>query len=396
MRIIALDTTIVSVPYTHDEVSSRVHRGGVTDVIVKLTADNGLVGWGESCSGADAASVECAVQAARPFVLGQDPWQSEAIARDYFTTGLWDFRPMTGHFAFAGIDMALWDLCGKECGQPLYRLFGGALREEVDYFYYLSRGDVGHIEQECRLGVERGYSCFYLKVGIDSAAEAEMLTAIRRTIGAERKIRIDANEAWSVPQAVTLLTAWNEAFGLDFCEAPVRAEPIENMREVRQRVPVAICANEGLWRPADVLRMIQGRGADILCFSSYWVGTLRRFLTLCQVADLAGLRVVKHTHGELGLAAAAAHHALLSIPNAIEGSQQTAAIMDDDILTTRLPIVHGPTWGRPDRPGLGVDVDEDKVAAYHDAYRREGQFLPYRRDGAREQLAAGRHGARPV
>lgn len=386
MKIIALDTIIVSVPYTHDEVSSRVYRGGVTDVIVKLTTDSGLVGWGESCSGADVASVEQAVLAARPFVVGRDPWQSEAIARDYFTTGLWDFRPMTGQFAFAGIDMALWDLCGKECGQPLYRLFGGALREEVNYFYYLSQGSVEHLERECRAGMERGYTCFYLKVGIDSAAEAQMLEAIRRTIGPERKIRIDANEAWSVPQAAVLLTTWNAAVGLDFCEAPVRAEPIEGMQEVRRRVPVAICANEGLWRPMDVLRMIQGRGADVLCFSSYWVGTLRRFLTLCQVADLAGLRVVKHTHGELGLAAAAAHHALLTIPNAIEGSQQTAAMMRDDILTVRLPIADGPTWGRPDGPGLGVEVDEDKVAAYHEAYLREGQFLPYRRDGPREHL----------
>src|ERR1051325_7658131 len=140
MKISRLETFVVSVPYRHTEVSTRVKREGVTDVIVKLTADNGLVGWGESCSGADAASIENAVQSARPFVLGRDPWQTEAIAQDYFKTGLWDFRAMTGNFAFAGIDQALWDLCGKECGQPLYRLFGGALRDEVDYFYYLARG----------------------------------------------------------------------------------------------------------------------------------------------------------------------------------------------------------------------------------------------------------------
>lgn len=387
MRIIALDTAIVSVPYTHDEVSSRVQRGGVTDVVIKLTADNGLVGWGESCSGADVASVEQAVLAAKPFVLGRDPWQSEAIARDYFTTGLWDFRPMTGQFAFAGIDMALWDLCGQECGQPLYRLFGGAMREEVDYFCYLSRGDIAHIERECQAGVERGYSCFYLKVGLDSAAETEMLAAIRRTIGPERKIRIDANEAWSVAEAVTLLTEWHEAFGLDFCEAPVRAEPLENMRDVRQRVPVAICANEGLWRPGDVMRMVSGRAADIFCFSSYWVGSLRRFLTLAHLADLAGVGVVKHTHGELGIAAAAGQHVLLSLPNARDGSQQTAAIMADDILATPLPIADGPRWGRIEAPGLGISVDEEKVAYYHEAYLHDGQFLPYRLT-AREVAAA--------
>ena len=378
MKIAALETFIVSVPYTHYEVTSRVYRGGVTDVIVKLTADNGLVGWGESCSGADAVSIEQAILAAKPFVMGRDPWQSEAIARDYFKTGLWDFRPMTGQFAFAGIDQALWDLCGKECGQPLYRLFGGAMRDEVNYFYYLSQGSPEHVERECAAGVHRGYTCFYLKVGIDSKAETEMLAAIRRTIGPERKIRIDANMAWSVPEAVRLLTAWNGAFDIDFCEAPVRAEPVANMQEVRQKVPVALCVNEGLGRPTDVLQHIRSRTGDVLCFSSYWVGTLRHFLTLCHVADLEGLGVVKHTHGELGLAAAAGQHVMLSIPNAWDGVQQTAAMMQDDILTTRIPIADGPTWGSIEAPGLGVEVDEDKLQHYHDAYLRDGQFLPYR------------------
>ena len=99
-----------------------VPAGGVTDTIVRLTADNGLVGWGECTSGPDVASIEQAVRSAAPFVLGRDPWQSEAIARDFFRTGLWDHRQQTGNFAYAGIDQALWDLCGKECGQPLYRL----------------------------------------------------------------------------------------------------------------------------------------------------------------------------------------------------------------------------------------------------------------------------------
>jgi glucarate dehydratase len=378
MKIIGLDTWIVSVPYAHDEVSSRVHRGGVTDVVVKLTADNGLVGWGESCSGADAASIEQAVLAARPFVLGRDPWQTEAIARDYFTLGLWDYRPMTGQFAFAGIDMALWDLCGKGCGQPLYRLFGGSMREEVNYFYYLERGSPEQIERQCADGVARGYTCFYLKVGVDSQAEERMLAAVRGTIGPSRKIRLDANMAWTVPEAVRLLTRWHAAFDLDFCEAPVCAEPVASMQEVRQKVPVALCVNEGLWRPVDVLHQIRSRTGDVLCFSSYWVGSLRRFLTLCHVASLEGLGVVKHTHGELGIAAAAGQHVMLAIPNAWDGVQQTAAMLRDDILTERLPIVDGPTWGCIDTPGLGVEVDADRLARYHAAYRHDGQFMPYR------------------
>ena len=125
MRIAKVETTAVSVPYTHREVSAQVARDGVSDVLVKLTTDDGLVGWGEACCGADTASVDAAVQAMAPFVIGRDPWNRDAMRRDAFTHGLWQFRAGTGNFAWAGLDMALWDICGRAAGQPLWRLLGG-------------------------------------------------------------------------------------------------------------------------------------------------------------------------------------------------------------------------------------------------------------------------------
>jgi glucarate dehydratase len=377
MKVVGFETFPVSVPYRHAERSSRVQRGGVSDVIVKLTTDTGRVGWGESCCGADTTSIDAALRAMKPFVVGRDPWETEAIARDVYKTGLWDYRINTGNFAFAGIDMALWDLCGKDSKQPLYRLFGGAVRETVEYFYYLAVGTPEEVAAQCREGVERGYRCYYIKVGVDAAAEEAMLAAIRETIGRDGKIRIDANEAWTPAEAVRLLNRWNDRFGIDFAEAPVKANPPHLMQNLHGLTPVALCANEGLGSEVDVLRTIAAHAAEVLCFSSYWVGTLRRFHTLSHVAHLNGIGVCKHTHGEFGLAAAAGQHMLLTLPNAIDGAQQTAAIITDDILAEPLPIVTRPHWGRIERPGLGVEVDEDKVRFYHEAYRRDGQFLPY-------------------
>jgi L-alanine-DL-glutamate epimerase-like enolase superfamily enzyme len=377
MKIVKFETFPVSVGYSHAELSARVRRGGVSDVIVKLTTDSGLVGWGESCSGADTRSIEAALQSMAPFVLNQDPWNSEAIAHEVFRTGLWEYRAMTGNFAFAGIDMALWDLCGKDCGKPLYRLFGGAMRQSVDYFYYLSRGTPAEIAAQARDGIARGYDCFYLKVGVESRGEEEMLAALRQAAGPEARIRIDANEAWSLPEAVRLLNRWDEMFGIEYAEAPVAASPITLMQELRQRVPVALCANEGLERQSEVTRMIASGAADMLCFSSYWVGSLRRFHSLCHAANIAGIKICKHTHGELGIAAAAGQHMLLTLPNVARGNQQTAAMMTDDLLTALLPIATGPSWGLIEGPGLGIEIDETKLARYHEAFRRDGQFLPY-------------------
>src|SRR5262245_63316396 len=77
MKIVRLETFPLSIAYSQVEHSSRVHRGGVSDVVVKLTADNGLIGWGESCSGADTASIVAALEAMKPFVVGQESWNSE-------------------------------------------------------------------------------------------------------------------------------------------------------------------------------------------------------------------------------------------------------------------------------------------------------------------------------
>ncbi len=85
----------------------------------------------------------------------------------------------------------------------------------------------------------------------------------------------------------------------------------------------------------------------------------------------------KHTHGELGIAAAACHQVLLTLPNVVEGNQQTAKMMQDDVIVEPLPIASGPNWGTPHGPGLGVEVDEAKVRKYHAHFLQRGQYLPY-------------------
>jgi glucarate dehydratase len=376
MRISRLEFLPVSVPYTHREVSSRVNRDGVTDVVVKAATDDGLVGWGESCSGANVESVLEALKGMTPFVAGRDPWQSELIRAEIWHRGVWTWRQPTASFAFAAIDMALWDICGKSCGQPLYNLFGGKVRERVNYFYYLARGSREELAAQCRDGLSRGYHVFYLKVGVDLAAELEMVQAVREAIGPRAKIRLDANTAWSVNEAVrnlALLDAWQ----IDFIEQPVTQDPVTNMQEVRARTPVAISANEGLWSVAEAYRQITSRTADVYCFSPYFSGSMAQFQRLCQVAHLEGLHICKHTHGELGIAATACQHILLTLPNVVEGNQQTAQVMQDDVLRTPVPIAAGPNWGVPSGPGLGVEIDDEKLRRYHELYREHGQFVPY-------------------
>jgi L-alanine-DL-glutamate epimerase-like enolase superfamily enzyme len=377
MRIAKLETFPVNIAYTRLEKSALIARAGVSDVVVKLTTDDGLVGWGEACMNSETAGIVAAVEAARPFLLGRSPWEGEAIARDYFITGGWQFQATTGNFAFAGIDMALWDLCGKAAGQPIHRLLGGPLRDSVDYFYYLQWGSAEDVAAQCEDGVARGYQVFYMKAGVDEAAEEAMLALVRDCIGPSRKIRIDPNQAWTVPQAAALIARWHARYDIDFVEGPVLARPFDAMLDLKARSPAPLCLNEGLWGVPEVIEAITRRAADYLCFSPYWVGTVRRFMMLAQLAAAQGMLVCKHTHGEFGLAAALGQHLCLAIPNASLGHQQTAQMMAGDILAERLPIADGPRWGIIEGAGLGVTLDEAKLAAAHEAYRRNGAFMPY-------------------
>ena len=358
-----METFPVNVAYRHAEVSARVRRGGVTSVIVKLRTDTGLVGWGEAC-------VRCRCRLDRRRTAGDAAVrarpQTRGTARPSPATstapGLWDYRVQTGNFAFAGIDMALWDLCGKDCGQPLHRLFGGPVRDELDYFYYLAQGTPDELRAQCADGVERGYRWFYLKVGLDAEAEEAMLEAVRAAIGPSCHIRIDANEAWSVPEAARLLERWHARFGLDFAEAPVPIFPLDRMRDLRSPHRRRLVRQRG---PGQRRRGLSGdRQRRGRC-------RLLQQLLGRHAAPLPHAGVARRPPGHRRLQAhpwRARHRRRRGAPAHADAARTPCRVRSrrprswpTTSWPTPLPIATGPRWGVPDAPGLGVEVDEDQA-----------------------------------
>lgn len=378
IRIASCAVIPVSIPYTHREVSSVVERDGVTAGVVRLETESGLVGWGETCSGADMASVLDVVEAMTPFLVGRCPFEGERIRRELWRYALWQFREPTANFAWAGIDIALWDLCGKIVDRPIYDLLGGAVRDDVDYFWYLSGATPEELRHSAAEGLELGFRCFYLKVGRSMEEDVERVHATRDAIGASARLRIDANAAWTFAEAHRTLELMAPV-GLDFVEQPVSHYPIELLRTLRHTTGVAVAANEGLWGEEAVLDRVLGDVADVYTFSPYWVGSLAVFCRLGHLIDRRGSLVCKHTHGELGIAASACQHAMLTLPAIVEGNQQTATQMTADVVATPLPITSSPRWGRPEGPGLGIEVDEQALHEAANRYRDIGQLLPYQK-----------------
>ena len=149
------------------------------------------------------------------------------------------------------------------------------------------------------------------------------------------------------------------------------------MEELKTYTDTSLCVNEGLWKEDEFINIIDSRCGDYLCCSHYYVGTIRKFMNLAYLSNYKGWLICKHTHGELGLTAAIGQHLMLAIPNACDGHQQTAQNMVDDILTESIPISSGPSWGKIDKSGIGVDVDEEKVTFYNKKFLDEGEYLPY-------------------
>jgi L-alanine-DL-glutamate epimerase-like enolase superfamily enzyme len=378
MKVDRIEVFPVSVPYRNVEKnSSGVSRSGVSDVIVKVTTDDGCVGWGESTRTSSAEVIIKTLQAMVPVLLNQDPWQNQHHERNVYHSALWNWSPNTANLAYGGIDMALWDIYGKQTGKPIYQLLGGSLRDEIEYFFYLNGTNLDSLREQCEEGIGKGYTVFYLKVGVNQDKEEEMIKLIRSVIGPKNRIRLDANMSWNIVQAKRLIGLWHNKYDIDFVEAPVKIEPISLMQDIKNSVSASLCVNEGLWKESEFIDIVDSRCGDYLCCSHYYVGSIRKFLHLAYLADYRGWRLCKHTHGELGLTAAIGQHLMLSVPNACEGHQQTAQHMVDDILTEDIPISNSPVWGTIDGPGLGVEVDENKLAYYHRKYIDDGEFLPY-------------------
>ncbi len=365
--------------------SSLVNRDERSqDVIVRATTDTGLVVAGElkSCSGADVKSVLGALEAMTPFVIGHDPWESERIRLELWHRGIWSWRQHTACFAYPGIDTccALGHLWEGRRPPPCTKLFGGKVRERAELFLpgYCSQGSTDHIVEQAGEGVGKGFHVFYLKVGLDIEAELEMVRALRQTIGPKAKIRLDANGAWNVKEALRNL-ARLDAYQIDFIEQPVVQDPLANMQEVREHCSMAVSANEGLWTTEDALRQMTARTADVYCSSPYFAGSLSQFRRLCWFAALSEIRTVcQHTHGELGnyrpglpshFTEHPEHHRRQSTDRSHDDGQSSSS--------ETIPISNGPDWGVPERPGIGVEIVPEKLAKYHELYRQRGQFVPY-------------------
>ena len=255
-------------------------------------------------------------------------------------------------------------------------LLGGPVRERIPYYRYIPMGPSEHMAAEAAVGVGEGFGTIYLKSGFDREKDVADVAAVREAIGPEPKLRIDPNEAWSPAEAIAIMREL-EPYDLEFVEQPVSMYDIAGLARVRRATRIPIAANQAAWLEFDVLQIVRERAADVVLACPHQLHGLLAFAKVAALCEIAGLPIVKHSFGDLGVTTFAAAHVLATLPNATLANQTHYNLLEDDIIAGAPPVFEQGALRLPAGTGIGVELDADKVALYEEAYRREGEFSVY-------------------
>jgi muconate cycloisomerase len=377
MRIAELRRTAVAVPqrrrYGSSWRRSGHGAGALQAVLVEVVTDEGLVGIGEApVVFAGSAEVTLAmVDAVAPLLVGADPLDHDVLRRRlYAETGMAHLGTQGTSWGLAGIDTALWDLAGRIAGQPLHRLWGGAWRERSGFHADLVPDEPARMAEDAQAWVARGFRTLYLKGGFAPELDEARVKAVREAVGDGPRLRIDANGAWSPGLAVRLLRRL-AAYDLEFAEQPLPPGDPAELARLRARVPVPILAHESSLSVEGTLAVVRHGAADAVQLDPRFDAGIAGARTAAQIAEVAGLPALTHTFGELGVGTALMLHLHAAHRNMVLDNQTYYPNLTDDVIAGGPLAFDGCELAVPTGPGLGVELDRDRVAHYAAYHARE-------------------------
>jgi len=365
MKITELKAYPTSFPLpTEGSVTLGIGRAVKRDaVVVKVTTDDGVVGWGESHHGRAPGAVAHLVNTTlRQLVLGMDAADVVGVWGRIYKMQLGSHGMGAGSaLAMSGIDQALWDIRGKVTGWPLYRLLGGISRPIPAYAGGVSLGyqEPAALVDEARPLVAAGYRAVKLRVGDTPGRDLERVAAVRKAFGDGLVILVDANTGYSLADARAAMPGL-DAHSVGWLEEPFPAHDHRSyaLAATFGRVPLA--AGENHYTRFEFTRVIEDRVITILQPDLSKTGGITEGLRIAAMASAWKLSVNPHT-SMTGLNMAASIHFLAAIDNAgyFEADVSKGNLFRDTLVST--PYTLG-TDGcvRPlEKPGVGVEVDEE-------------------------------------
>ena len=353
MKIQSIEIGKVSIPLKKPFKTALRTVHSAEDIIVKVIADSGEVGFGNApptavITGDSQDSIIAAIRdTLAPKLVGMDIDNIEGIM-----TAL-DSGMLHNCSAKAALDIAVYDLFGKRYGLPLYKLFGGYCRSmETDLTISLNEPD--EMVRDSLEAVAEGYTALKLKVGNDPALDIRRVQAIRDAVGPAVKIRLDANQGWNAKEVVRTIRRF-EADGLDIelIEQPVKAHDFDGLKYVTDHVETDIMADESAFGPYEVFRLLSMRACDLVNIKLMKAGGLHNAVKIAHFAETMGVQCMMGCmlESKVGITAAASLAAGKRIV--------TRADLDAAVLLAEDPVVGGVSFDKnqlilSEAPGLGI------------------------------------------
>ncbi len=325
------------------------------NVFIKIETDNGLIGWG--CATPDSVTSETqesvtAVfeQSVKNYLIGKDPTRIHLLqdALEEQTKGNPSLK--------AGVNIALYDLLGKQAEMPLFRLLGG-YRDRIETSVTLGINPVDVMVERAKEFVSQGFRCLKVKCGMDIDQDIEAVLAIRDAIGKNIKLRLDANEGYTLEKALRIIETL-EKLGADIemLEQPTPAKYLYALKEITAQCPVPIVADETALTLRDSLKLVKMEIADMINIKLMKIGGITNAIKANVFAEIAEIPVMIGCMNESMGAMAAGVHFACAHKNVQYADLDSALDFKQDVVKGGAAYKDGYVIPS-EKPGLGIEVE---------------------------------------
>jgi L-alanine-DL-glutamate epimerase-like enolase superfamily enzyme len=355
LKITGLETDLLQRPKGAPYYDA-IHTLGVDSgsVVVRLRTDAGITGWASSSFGMIPGGPRV-VQAIleheiKPVLIGKDPALPRRIRADLWKALEYQGVGGVAQFAIAAVDIAVWDILGKNAGMPVYKMLG-AFRERMPVYsmcgwYYDNDADLGHFRKSIGDAMEQGYRAVKIKVGRAGMEDDERrIRAALDLVGKDKRVMVDANQVFNRNEALRRGRMYQQ-MGCFWYEEPLPPQEMEGYAMLAQELDIRIATGENLNTKYAFADLIARRGADVVQPDNRRAGGVTEWMEIAAVADAYGLELASHGGGNTNL------NMLLAMPNAIYMETSGARRMIDG------------EYPAPEEPGMSSEVSEAEIRRY--------------------------------
>ncbi|CAN5156004.1 muconate/chloromuconate family cycloisomerase [soil metagenome] len=383
VSISKIEAFLVDVPTIRPHVLAMTTMMSQTLCLVRIHCSDGIIGIGEATTigglayGAESPeSIKVTIDSyVAPLLMGVDATRpAAAMARLS--------RHIVGnHFAKCAIETALLDAQGKRVNLPLSELLGGRLHERLPVLWTLASGHTDRDIAEAEDMIDRRrHNAFKLKIGKRSIAQdVAHVAAIKKALGDKASIRVDLNMAWDEASAMRGLAMLADA-GCDLVEQPIDRHNRAGMARLAARTPIPIMADESLQGPASAYDFASHAAAQVFAVKVEQSGGLFAAKQVQAIADAAGIALYGGTMLEAGVGTIASAHVFATFPTLAFGTELFGPLLlTEEILTEPLDYADF-SLAVPQGPGLGIALDDERVAFHRRDAARATLSIPARQE----------------